>query len=214
SSCDHGEELFRMIADLPKGAVDVIVGGHTHAAVAHRIADIAVIESYASGRAFGRVDLRIAPDGHVTAIKIHPPPAICAGDKEGPPIAPADCKPGDYEGKPVVPDAAVQTIVDEALARAGVRRAEKLGVTLVKTVTRSYGSESPEGNWFCDLMLAARPEAQVALTNGGGLRADMPAGGVTYGQVFEAVPCDKRFALGGGKGCPRRRRGGSHPPHG
>ena len=39
----------------------MIVAGHTHAAIAHRINDIAVIESYSSGRAFGRVDLRISP---------------------------------------------------------------------------------------------------------------------------------------------------------
>src|SRR5258705_7815628 len=44
-------------------------------------------------------------------------------------------------------------------------------------------------------MLAARPEAQVALTNGGGLRADMPAGELTYGQLFEAMPFDNRFAI-------------------
>ena len=55
--------------------------------------------------------------------------------------------------------------------------------------------ESAEGNLFCDLMLAARPDAQVALTNGGGLRADLPAGELTYGQLFEAMPFDNRFAI-------------------
>src|SRR5439155_12855690 len=40
-----------------------------------------------------------------------------------------------------------------------------------------------------------RPDAQVALTNGGGLRADLPAGELTYGQLFEAMPFDNRFAI-------------------
>jgi 5'-nucleotidase / UDP-sugar diphosphatase len=62
-------------------------------------------------------------------------------------------------------------------------------------VTRSYGTESAVGNWFTDLMLAARPEAQVALTNGGGLRADLPAGELQYGQLYEAIPFDNRFAI-------------------
>ena len=99
-----------MISDLPKGAIDVIVAGHTHAGVAHRIADIAVIESYSSGRAFGRIDLRINADGHVIASQIMKPHEICPTGK--PPeeaLTPvAQCTPGAYEGKPVVADAAVQ----------------------------------------------------------------------------------------------------------
>ena len=83
SSCDQHEELFRMIADLPKGAVDVIVAGHTHAGIAHRINDIAVIESFSSGRAFGRIDVRLSPDGRVTAIHIDHPHMVCAGETDG-----------------------------------------------------------------------------------------------------------------------------------
>jgi 5'-nucleotidase len=205
SSCDKNEELFKMIGDLPKGAVDVIVAGHTHAGIAHRLSDIAVIESFSSGRAIGRVDLRISPDGHVTAAKIMKPQAICAGEAEANPMPVEQCKPGDYEGKPVVADAAVQKIVDDALARANTRRNEKLGVTLVKAVTKSYGGESAEGNLFGDLMLAARPEAQVAVTNGGGLRADMGAGELTYGVLYEAMPFDNRFAIANVKGEHLRR---------
>jgi 2',3'-cyclic-nucleotide 2'-phosphodiesterase (5'-nucleotidase family) len=43
-------------------------------------------------------------------------------------------------------------------------------------------------------MRAARPTADVALTNGGGVRADLPAGPLTYGRLFEALPFDNRFA--------------------
>lgn len=197
SSCDANEELFKMISDLPKGMVDVIVAGHTHAAVAHRISDIAVIESYSSGRAFGRIDLRIAPDGHVSNVKIHKPQMLCTGETvgDGNPMPINSCKPEDYEGKPVTAVRAVQAIVDAAIARADARRNEKLGVTLTKPVTKSYKLESSEGNWFTDLMLAAQPAAQIALTNGGGLRADMPAGELTYGSLFEAMPFDNRFAI-------------------
>lgn len=196
STCDTNEELFRVIRDLPKGAVDVFVAGHTHAAIAHRISDIAVVESYSSGRAFGRVDLRVAPDGHVTAVKLHKPQLLCQGENPGENAMGLDqCKPSDYEGKPVTVDRTVQTIADEALAKAQKRRSDKLGVTIAKTVTKSYKLESAEGNWFTDLMLAAQPAAQVAVTNGGGLRADIPAGELTYGSLFEAMPFDNRFAL-------------------
>lgn len=195
SSCERDEELYELIEELPRRTVDVIVGGHTHAAIAHRINDIAVIESYSSGRAFGRVDLRISPDGHVTSVKIHPPRMLCQGEGDGNPLPVAQCTPGDYEGKPVSPSAEVQAIVDEAQAVAAQRRSEKLGVRLTAAVTKSYGTESAEGNWFADLMLATNPGADVAVTNGGGLRADLPPGELTYGQLFEAIPFDNRFAL-------------------
>jgi 5'-nucleotidase len=195
SSCDKREELFRLLHDLPRGTVDVVVAGHTHAGMAHRIDGVAVIESYASGRAFGRVDVTVGPDGKITDVHIDKPHLMCAVDKNGNPVPVADCHPGEYEGKPVTPDPEVQKIVDAALARAGERRQERLGVVLGDVVRRAWAVESPEGNLFTDLMLEARPDAQVALTNGGGLRADLPAGSLTYGALFEALPFDNRFAI-------------------
>jgi len=204
SSCQTDEELFRVISDLPKGLVDVFIAGHTHAAVAHRISDIAVIESYSSGRAFGRVDLRLT-ETHVSGVTIHKPVVMCPLDKEGNPIAVAECKPADYEGRPVTPDAQIQQIADESIKRASKLRDEKLGVTLSGVITKAYATESAEGNWFTDLMLAARPDAQVALTNGGGLRADIAPGALTYGQLYQAIPFDNRFAVIDVKGKHIRR---------
>jgi 5'-nucleotidase len=195
SSCDRREELFRLLGDLPRGAVDVIVGGHTHAGVAHLLDGIPVIESYSSGRAFGRVDLTLGPDGKIADVHIDKPHLMCPVDKNFNPVPVADCHPDDYEGKPVTPDPGIQKIVDAALARAGARRQEKLGVVLASIVKRAWATESPEGNLFTDLMLEARPDAHVALANGGGLRADLPAGTLTYGALFEAMPFDNRFAI-------------------
>ncbi len=195
SSCDRRDELFRVLDQLPKGLVDAVVAGHTHAAVAHRIDGIPVIESYSSGRAFGRIDLQIT-DAHVTGAIIHKPELVCPLDAEHDPIAVADCHPGPYEGRPVVADPIIQKIADEALAHAGERRGEKLGVKLASEITKRYKDESVEGDWFADLMLAAvAGHADIALTNGGGLRADIPAGDLTYGQLFAAMPFDNRFAI-------------------
>ena len=101
SSCKTDEELFKVIGDLPKGLVDVWVGGHTHAMVAHRIDNIATIESLSSGRAFGRVDLRIT-DTHVSGVQIHSRSCCARSISEGNPAPVADCHPEPYEGKPVV----------------------------------------------------------------------------------------------------------------
>jgi 5'-nucleotidase len=195
SSCEQDEEIFTTAKALPRGLVDVIVAGHTHAAIAHRINDIAVIESYSSGRAFGRVDLRINAEGRMTSAAIRAPQDLCALGADGNPVAVADCEPGEYEGKPVVPDPAVRAIADRALASAKTLRDEKLGVTLTAAFPKEYGLESPEGNLFTDLMMQARPDVDVAMTNGGGLRADLPAGELTFGGLYEAMPFDNRFAI-------------------
>jgi 2',3'-cyclic-nucleotide 2'-phosphodiesterase (5'-nucleotidase family) len=194
SSCRTDEELFRVIGDLPKGAIDVFVAGHTHAAIAHRIHGVAVIESYSSGRAFGRVDLRVS-DTHVSGVTIHKPHLMCPLDGDGNPVPVEACNPGEYEGRPVVPDPEVQKIADEAKARARKLRDEPLGISFTATLAKAYSAESAQGNWVTDLMLAAHPGTHVALTNGGGLRADIPAGPLTYGRLYEAMPFDNRFAV-------------------
>ena len=188
SSCDREEELFGMIDALPAGLVDVIVAGHTHAAMAHRVGEVAVIESYSSGRAFGRVDLRINPSGVVTAKTILPPRDLCV-DAEA-----ATCTTTDYEGQPVTPSAEVAALIAPALDTAAQVERKPLGVTLTTEVPRAYDKESAQGNLFADLMRAATPGADLALTNGGGLRADLPAGPLTYGALYNAMPFDNRFA--------------------
>ncbi len=185
SSCDRGEVLAVAQA-LPVGLVDVIVGGHTHKAVAHRVHGIAVIESWALGRAFGRVDLTLE-NGQVVDQRIFPPRDLCTATE-------GTCVPGEYEGEAVVPSAEVAAVVEPALAAAEARRREPLGVTLAEPLRRAYRDESALGNWLADLMHEIRPEADAALLNAGGVRADLDAGPLTYGQLYEAFPFDNRFA--------------------
>ena len=59
SSCNPSGEIFRVARELPPGLVDVIIAGHSHAGVAHQVAGIAIAEQFATGRAFGRVDVFI-----------------------------------------------------------------------------------------------------------------------------------------------------------
>jgi 5'-nucleotidase len=195
SSCDRTQELFDVLHELPAGTVDAIVAGHIHAGIAHRLDGIPVIESFASGRAFGRIDLQLSPEGQVIASHIAKPHPLCAADQDGHLVAIAECAPGDYEGKPVVPDPEIQHIVDAAMAAVSERRREQLGVTLTHPVTRAFAVESPEGDWFADLMLVAHPEAQVSLINVGLLSVDLAAGELTYGQLFDAMMFDNAFAI-------------------
>lgn len=195
SSCDRKDEVFDVIRAFPPGLVDAWVGGHTHAAVAHRIEGVATIESYSSGRAFGRIDLTVDAAGKIVGSKIFQPQNLCPLGADGTPVPTEQCSPEPYEGVAVVRDPEITKIVEAAIEKTRARREEKLGPTTSAVITRSYAQESALGNWFTDMMLAARPDAQLALTNGGGLRANIPAGDITYGQLFEAMPFDNRFAI-------------------
>lgn len=193
SSCDAHEEIFEVATALPVGMVDVIVAGHTHQAVAHVVNGVAIVESWAYGRAFGRVDL-VVQGGHVTGVHVSPPQDLCA-ERIPDDADPAGCRRSPYEGHTIAADASVASLIAPAMEAARVRREERLGPELTTTVTYDRGSECALGNLFTDLMLAARPTADVALINGGGLRAELPEGALTYGRLFTAFPFDNRFAI-------------------
>ncbi|HET6283359.1 MAG TPA: 5'-nucleotidase C-terminal domain-containing protein [Polyangia bacterium] len=198
TSCDKQGEIFQVARALPTGAVDVIVAGHTHEAVAHRVAGIPVIESYSGGRAFGRVDVTFTlGDGaalrqrpRLLEAKIFAPQTICT---DGPAGTGDTCGDQHYEGAPVVADQRVAAVIAPDVKRAAVLRQERLGPTVTAPLTRDRKKESPLGNLFADLMRAATPGADLAITNGGGLRSDIPSGPLTYGQLFEAYPFDNRL---------------------
>ena len=195
STCNEDDEIFEVARALPAGLVDVIVAGHTHAAVAHEVNGIAIIESLAYGRAFGRVDV-ILEGGKVVRTDIRRMKQLCAfWDRRLPELQRWDtCEPTTYEGADVIPVRAIGELIDPALEAAREQHAEPLGVTLAAPFTRSRSEESALGNLFVDLMLRASPGADVAVTNGGGLRADLPAGKLRFGDLYEAFPFDNAMA--------------------
>ena len=192
SSCASDAEVLDVARAIPSGLIDVIVGAHTHGGVAHRVNGIAVVEAYAYGRAFSRVDLTVAPStGAVLDSHIHPPHDLCRGDAK----SLDTCDPGEYEAAPVVIDTRVIEAIRPDLEEANKKRSEPLGVTLAEPLTRSDSGSAPLSNWVGDLMLQAHPKADVAIINAGGIRADLPAGTLTYGSFYTMFPFDNRFAL-------------------
>jgi 2',3'-cyclic-nucleotide 2'-phosphodiesterase (5'-nucleotidase family) len=194
--CDNGE-IVRLAEAMPAGLVDAIVAGHTHSPIAHVLNGIPVIESYANGKAFGRIDLDVELTGgraKVKLVEVFAPRGLCAptDSKDDPPLS--QCQPGDYEGKAVTVDAAMLKSMQPALLAAEQKKGELLGVTLATEITRGYDVPSPLANLFADLMRASHPNIDVALMNGGGIRANLPAGPLSYGSVYLMMPFDNRLA--------------------
>jgi 2',3'-cyclic-nucleotide 2'-phosphodiesterase (5'-nucleotidase family) len=187
-SCEESAEIFKVARALPKGLVDVIVAGHTHAGLAHTVNDIAIIESFSYGRAFGRVDLTLSPT--VIAKKLFAPHDLCP---EGAKADLETCAPGEYEGKPVTRSRAVEKAITASVANAKSKRGERIGTRIVDVIKRAYDAESALGNLFADLLREAAPNVDAAFMNGGGLRADLTAGELSYGTLFESFPFDNRI---------------------
>ncbi len=177
AGCEGDAESFRLARALAQrkdgGRVDAIFGGHTHQGVTAVVDGIPILQAYDNARAFSKLELEVddkgRPTGHFVA---HAPEPVKAD-------APAE--------------ATVAQAVAPDLAEVAAMKARKVGVILPLVFRRAYRAESPLGNLVADEIRLAT-HADVGLTNGGGLRADLPPGELTYGALFEALPFDNRLA--------------------
>lgn len=105
-----------------------------------------------------------------------------------------------YEGLPVTPSQPVMAALAPHIAQASAKRSSVLGVTTAVRLPRHFKAESPLGQFLADLTRGAAATAtgqtvDLALQNGGGIRNELPAGKLTYGDLFEVMPFDNRLAL-------------------
>jgi len=83
TACKNNDERVLSLVAALGGAVDAVVGGHSHAGIAHFVGEVPVVQSFAMGQAFGRIDLvfRRGPSGYVldkARTQIHPPTELCS----------------------------------------------------------------------------------------------------------------------------------------
>jgi len=151
--------------------VDLIVSGHTHQAyVCPDLGGILATSAGAYGRFVTRIELEVDPVQHrVLSRKATQVPVT----------------------HDIPPDPRAQAVVDQAVAQAAPlagRRVGRLAVSLSRKA--SEAGESALGDVVADAHLAStrKSGATIAFTNPGGLRADLPAGNVTYAEAFAAQP--------------------------
>lgn len=200
SSCQPTSEIIDVARQLPRGLVNAIVAGHTHAAMAHEVNGIPIVQSFSRGRAFGRVDLAVdRQSGSVTRSAIFAPRDLCASEDPATHTCAPEAEgrrlvPARYEGLPVAPDPATAAVVARALERVDTLEATPVGVRLERPIVRGNDPESPLGNLFTDAFRESVPGADLAINNTfGGIRADLPPGSLTYGSVYKAFPFDNRL---------------------
>jgi 5'-nucleotidase len=156
--------------------IDVVVSGHTHNYTnallpARGGAPVLVTQAYASGVAMAQIDLRIDP---VTRDVVAKSARIVPVWADAPP------------GRPGDPGAQRLTDAAQRLVAASV---ERVVATLQRPLTRAVtaAGESALGDLVADAQRAAT-HADMALMNPGGLRSDLRAGPVTWGDVLTLHP--------------------------
>ncbi len=157
--------------------VDLVVSGHTHQAYNCVINGIRVTSGASYGRIVTDVDL-VLNTGTKDVKEITARNVIVTRETANAPV---------------------QTTVDTYVAKAAPLRDKVIGYTEaellrpVRAPSATNSGESVLGNVIADAMLAITqaPEkggAVIALMNPGGVRADINAGDITYGEVFTVQP--------------------------
>lgn len=165
-SCTGAGECNGEMAALARdaaGSIDAIVGGHQHNEVASVIAGAPVMRSRSSGRGVAYLDLPVARAARTAVM-----PRIVLVGTDTIPADPA------IERLVAASTAPVRALVDRPIAN------------LAETLRRG-GPQHALGNLIADAQRAAA-RADVAVMNNGGIRADLRAGAVTYGAMFEVQP--------------------------
>jgi 2',3'-cyclic-nucleotide 2'-phosphodiesterase (5'-nucleotidase family) len=160
-------EIFDVARALGPGVVDAIVSGHTHSAVNTIVAGIPIVQARSSTRALGIIDLD--------------------------PRAPAQTR--RPEVRPVRSDVTPRDSAVERLVAAAVASVAPIVSEMITTSESRFprdGAQYALGNLIADAQRAAG-KGDVGVMNNGGIRAELRAGPVTYGDLHEIAPFANRL---------------------
>ncbi len=170
--CDSGGPCHGEIVDFAKrldsGAVDLIVSGHTHTLVNTVVHGIPIVQARSSGTTIAVVDfVRVGGTRREVRVRMETPWA----DRVAPDTGEAGLV------------AVAQRVVDTIAGRP---------IIALRGALRRDGDEYTLGRLIAD---AERNivKTDVAIMNNGGIRADLPAGMVTYGDLFQVEPFQNRL---------------------
>ncbi len=176
--------IIAIVQALQDTTIDLVIAGHTHRAANAFVGHIPLVEGFNAGASYSVAQLMIK-DGDV--------------DWAG-----TATRTAKNLGVAMRPD--VKAIVDDANAKTAVLRNKVIGTQSIdiRRDNPARLKESAMGNLVTDAMRAKYPGVDAALTNSGGLRADLlisppsaneQPGEITWGEVFAVLPFGNRTVI-------------------
>lgn len=161
-------ELVELARAIPAGRVHMIAGGHDHSAGQGLVNGIPIVRAGANGRAVAVVDLYKSADG----VSFTTENATVYADA-------------------IVEDTQLAALLVPFEASASERGAREITI-LSDTLTNDRDGDRRLGELIADALRAAT-NADVGMQNSGGVRANLLAGPVTYGDLFRVLPFDNKL---------------------
>jgi 5'-nucleotidase len=198
SRCEQQQEAMEFLEKLPKATIDAYFGGHTHDNIRNIVNGVPAFEAMSYSRLFATLDLWVDHGAHrVVRTEMRPHTMLCTVVFTGTATCdPMDAPKGEttlvpriFEGKRMEPDAPVAALLQPYVAKVEAKRAEPTGITTGGPFTRSFTGESTIGDLLADALRDAT-HADIAVMNSGGIRANLGAGDLTYGDIYEVSPFD------------------------
>ena len=167
--CDG--EIFDLVNRLTE-RVDVVVSGHSHTYINTRLRGVPIVQARSRGEAIDIVDIAV---GDTSANR--------PGDISASRVISADVPDVMSDTIPADPQAAriAKTAVDAVAAII----AQPVGTILADM--RREGTQYALGNLVADAMRDAA-HSDIAVMNNGGIRANLLAGDVNFGRLYEVQP--------------------------
>ncbi len=172
--CNNGVcegEIFDMVNRLTS-PVDVVVSGHSHSYINTRLRGVPIVQARSRGEAIDVVDLAVGDTtGHAT---------------------------GDINFSRVLTASVLDVMADTITADPQAARIAKAAVDAVASIIaepvgkinsdmKRDGSQYALGNLVADAMREAA-RSDIAVMNNGGIRANLLAGDVNFGRLYEVQP--------------------------
>jgi 5'-nucleotidase len=220
SHLGYGEDL--KLAAAVSG-IDIIVGGHSHTLLGAnaglaaiglvpdgpyptevRAPDggrVLVLQAWKWGQMLGRLNASFDVDGRITGYAANPVIPVANRFVRDALVLPLESPAYAQIVQTFKHGGLVQVVKEDAAAAAALvpytAQLETFRKTSVATLAQDLlrGLNSGPGPLVADSMLAAMPNAQVAILNNGGVRKDLLAGSISVGDVLELLPFANTLVL-------------------
>lgn len=204
--CDPDGEISELLRALPKGTVDAVVSGQTHTVVHHWIQGVPVIQAGARLALYNLIYLTIdRRTGKVVTdrTRIEGPISVCEkvferqrdcnGERPAPKEGRGRMVRARLHGASIDSDSQVEEALEPIFSATEVEKKRVIGKSALD-VPYNRERESEMGNLVADAIRDATG-ADFAIMSAGGIRASLPSGSITYGDLAKAIPFDYSIAL-------------------